>query len=189
MIPAAALKKPPARVRTPPSSPPAPPEEIKALPLVGQDPKELARIDKWGRMLRVSRRDAGGNVEQWSFDEKKGRKVIVLVAIVPIELTEMISSEKGYTKASPIAGGRPSGGPSSTTPGWRSCPLPTLPQGNRGARQQSWGSCIASGSIGRRLRISKSIWTYPGRSVGMSCSIRGMVQGESRCLRRMKTFR
>ena len=92
----------------------------------------------------------------------------------------MISSEKGYTKASPIAGGRPSGGPSSTTPGWRSCPLPTLPQGNRGARQQSWGSCIASGSIGRRLRISKSIWTSRGRSVGMSCSIRGMARGESR---------
>lgn len=76
LIPSAPLRKAPSPIKTPPSSPPAPPEDLKALPPVDPIlPKEQERIAKWERMMRVAKRDPGGNVERWSFDEKKGRKV------------------------------------------------------------------------------------------------------------------
>ncbi|KAG9007843.1 hypothetical protein FRB93_007234 [Tulasnella sp. JGI-2019a] len=76
LLPAASLQKGPVTVKTPPSSPPLPRTELKAIP-PGQNvsPKEVKRIDKWGRMMRVNRRDPGGNVESWSIDDRKGKKL------------------------------------------------------------------------------------------------------------------
>ncbi|KAG8876702.1 hypothetical protein FRB97_003997 [Tulasnella sp. 331] len=76
LLPLAPLQKAPAVVKTPPSSPPLPRTELKAIPPgQGNNPKEVKRIDKWGQMMKVQRRDPGGNVESWSFDEKKGKKL------------------------------------------------------------------------------------------------------------------
>ncbi|KAG8897656.1 hypothetical protein FRB99_008005 [Tulasnella sp. 403] len=75
LLPVVPYKKLPATVRTPPSSPAAPPDELRTLPTPTEDPKERTRIAKWERMMKVSKRDVGGNVERWTFDERKGRKL------------------------------------------------------------------------------------------------------------------
>ncbi|KIO27898.1 hypothetical protein M407DRAFT_72470 [Tulasnella calospora MUT 4182] len=76
LIPLAPLKTDLRPIKTPPLSPPAPANEIRDMPpMSGVDPKETTRIDKWARMMKVAQRDKGGNIERWSFDEKKKRKL------------------------------------------------------------------------------------------------------------------
>jgi len=77
LLPASPLKKDLSRVKLSSRSAPASPPEVHAPPKLRDLPKdrENERIDKWDRMMRVSRRDDGGNVATWSFDERKGRKL------------------------------------------------------------------------------------------------------------------
>ena len=79
LLPAAPLLKhlvPDKPTRTPPSSPPTSSKEISSVPTPLVPPKERTRMAKWERMMKVSKRDQGGNIEVWTFDERKGRKVI-----------------------------------------------------------------------------------------------------------------
>lgn len=76
LIPLAPLKTDLKPVKTAPVSPPAPTTELRDLPPTSSlNPKEMSRIDKWTQMMKVAQRDKGSNVERWTFDEKKKRKL------------------------------------------------------------------------------------------------------------------
>lgn len=124
LIPLAPLKTDLKPVKTAPVSPPAPTTELRDLPPTSSlNPKEMSRIDKWTQMMKVAQRDKGSNVERWTFDEKKKRKVgkpcIAMVTSSAALLTLGPNSyESACIKVYRIDGAQLRGGPSSTVLVW-----------------------------------------------------------------------
>jgi hypothetical protein len=114
LLPAQPLKKDLSKVKR--SSRPAPPSppEVRTPPKLRDlsKDKENERIDKWDRMMRVSRRDDGGNVAAWALDERKGRKVGSSMLLCETPALIWLSCDRGCTKECQIAGGELRGGQS-----------------------------------------------------------------------------
>lgn len=124
-LPALNLSKLLTPVKTPPTSPAGPKDEVKTIPEPVEGPKESERIAKWQRMMKVAKRDIGGNVEKWTFDERKGKKVCRPVSNVQfVRLSRTISCENECTKAFRTDGEPQHGSQLSTPPQPHWYPLP-----------------------------------------------------------------
>lgn len=75
LLPSTPLLKPIARTAAASTNGPANATIVPKLPTPTIPPKEAERIAKWGRMVRPLARDNGGNIELWTVDAAKGRKL------------------------------------------------------------------------------------------------------------------
>lgn len=74
-LPAAPLLKRLSTVTAGPKTAPSHAVPVTSLPPPSSPSKEADRIAKWGRMMQVSSRDRGGNVESWGVKPSKAHKL------------------------------------------------------------------------------------------------------------------
>ncbi|KIJ66440.1 hypothetical protein HYDPIDRAFT_166664 [Hydnomerulius pinastri MD-312] len=75
LLPAAPLLKRLSLVTAGPKSAPSQAVSVSSLPPPSSPLKEAERIAKWGRMMEVSSRDRGGNVQSWGVKASKTHKL------------------------------------------------------------------------------------------------------------------